>query len=156
MTTAIPFSTRLIGQTEKTLNAILDRMLSGTGVSEPQWVALTVVLNQGAASTAATEALIAATLKISRETGAELLASLIECGFVAIAGPDTVAASSTGHEFHGRIRLQIGEITSRVWGDIPVHELDAAAAVLNTTLQRATAELATLISDDSEGRAFPR
>ena len=36
MSTTPAFGTQLIGQTEKTLNAILDRQLAGTGVTEPQ------------------------------------------------------------------------------------------------------------------------
>ena len=35
-----PFGPQLIGETEKTLNAILRRVLQGTGLSEPQWVTL--------------------------------------------------------------------------------------------------------------------
>lgn len=40
MSTEQTFGTRLIGQTEKALNAILNRELEGTGVTEPQWVTL--------------------------------------------------------------------------------------------------------------------
>lgn len=40
--TEIPFGPQLIGRTEKALNALLDRELSGTGLTEPQWVALTL------------------------------------------------------------------------------------------------------------------
>src|SRR4051794_33424950 len=35
-----PFGPRLIGETEKTLNALLARFLEGTGLTEPQWVVL--------------------------------------------------------------------------------------------------------------------
>ena len=34
------FDQQLIGQTEKTMNAILGRLLGSTGVSEPEWVTL--------------------------------------------------------------------------------------------------------------------
>ena len=37
---------QLIGQTEKTLNAILDRQLAGT-VTEPQWIALVLIAGSG-------------------------------------------------------------------------------------------------------------
>ena len=36
------FTPQLIGQTEKTLNAILARRLAGAGLTEPQWVTLTL------------------------------------------------------------------------------------------------------------------
>jgi hypothetical protein len=38
----------------------------------------------------------------------------------------------------------VGEITGRLWGDLPAEELDVAARVLSTVLKRATAELARL------------
>jgi hypothetical protein len=41
------FGAALIGQTEKTLNAILDRQLAGTGITEPQWVTLTLTVVGG-------------------------------------------------------------------------------------------------------------
>src|SRR5947209_17104613 len=47
MSTSPTFNTQLIGQTEKTLNAILGRLLAGTGLSEPQWVTLTVAVTSG-------------------------------------------------------------------------------------------------------------
>ena len=40
-------STRVIGQAEKTLNAILARLLEGTGLTEPEWVILTLAATSG-------------------------------------------------------------------------------------------------------------
>jgi hypothetical protein len=37
-----PFGPQLIGETEKTLNALLLRFLDGTDLTEPQWVTLRV------------------------------------------------------------------------------------------------------------------
>src|SRR5712691_4189870 len=45
-TTTPTFDAPLLGQTEKTLNAILDRQLAGTGVTEPQWVTLAVACGE--------------------------------------------------------------------------------------------------------------
>src|SRR6187455_1599421 len=42
MTDTIPFGPVLLGQTEKTLQALLRDTLAGTGLSEPQWVTLRV------------------------------------------------------------------------------------------------------------------
>ncbi|HEX3831588.1 MAG TPA: hypothetical protein VHW04_06425 [Solirubrobacteraceae bacterium] len=43
------FSPQVIGQTEKALNAILKKLLAGTGLSEPQWVTLTLTVMSGGA-----------------------------------------------------------------------------------------------------------
>jgi hypothetical protein len=47
MSTAHAFGTPVIGQTEKALNAILARQLAGTGLTEPQWVTLTLTVVSG-------------------------------------------------------------------------------------------------------------
>jgi len=47
MSTTPTFSTQLVGRTEKTLNAILARLLAGTGLTEPQWVTLTLAVRSG-------------------------------------------------------------------------------------------------------------
>jgi hypothetical protein len=46
-TTYPTLSTRVIGQAEKTLGAILGRQLAGTGLTEPQWVILTLAVTSG-------------------------------------------------------------------------------------------------------------
>jgi hypothetical protein len=46
-TTAQAFGAALIGRTEKALKAILDRQLAGTGITEPQWVTLTLTVVGG-------------------------------------------------------------------------------------------------------------
>jgi hypothetical protein len=47
MSTTPTFGTPILGQTEKALNAILDRQLAGTGLTEPQWVTLTLTIAGG-------------------------------------------------------------------------------------------------------------
>lgn len=37
-----PFGPQLIGEAEKTLNAILRKFLEGTGLTEPEWVTLRI------------------------------------------------------------------------------------------------------------------
>jgi len=147
MNTSAPFGTRLIGQTEKTLNAILGRLLEGSDLTEPQWVALTVTLH-GEPTTADAAALrIATTLKTTQDVGADVLADLIERGFVGAVDADAVAVTPHGREFHEDIQRQVGVITARLWGDIPDAELETAAAVLATVQSRATDELAALGRD---------
>jgi hypothetical protein len=75
------FTTQLIGQTEKTPNAILGRLLAGTGLSEPQWVTLTVAVTSGGSiEHGAFASRIAGSLKI---TEAEARARIDE---LAVAG----------------------------------------------------------------------
>jgi hypothetical protein len=66
MSTSPTFSTQLIGQTEKALNAILDHQLAGPGLTEPQWVTLTIaVMSGGTIDRTAFTSRVADALKIS-------------------------------------------------------------------------------------------
>ena len=136
------FGTQTIGQTEKALNAILDRLLEGSGLSEPQWVALTVTVMSG--DEIDRDDLVTrldASLHRGRETVDGLVGSLVDAGLVEERG-GKVAAGEQGRELHTRIRGQVQAITSRLWDDLPAEDLEVAGRVLDTVLERARDELA--------------
>jgi DNA-binding MarR family transcriptional regulator len=141
-TTTAPFQ-QLIGQTEKTMNAILDRQLAGT-VSEPQWVAL--VLIAGSGESAGREQVVtrlAHALKADRQTAVDHIEQLVTKGLIGTVPEVTsdVAFTAAGHQLLGRVQRQVGQITERLWGDLPAAEMDVARRVLGTVLERAEAEL---------------
>jgi DNA-binding MarR family transcriptional regulator len=141
--TTMPFQ-RLLGQTEKTLNAILDRQLAGV-VNEPQWVALVLIASISAPGNLEhVTAQVAGALKTDLPTAADHIAQLADKGLVRTvpeAHPD-VALSEAGRQLLGGVQSRVGEITQRLWGDLPASEMDAARRVLGTVLDRAHAELA--------------
>ncbi|MGN6866963.1 MAG: MarR family transcriptional regulator [Solirubrobacteraceae bacterium] len=141
MSTAPTFSTQLIGQTEKTLNAILDRLLAGTGLDEPQWVTLTVAVMSGeSADRDAFASRIAGSLKISDDEARDRIDELAAAGLLGEGSP--VRVTDAGRQLQARIRGEVVEITERMWGDLPPDDLAAAGRVLTTVLERANAELA--------------
>jgi len=144
MSTTPTFSTQLIGQTEKTLNAILDRLLAPTGLTEPQWVTLTVaVMSGGSIDRGALVSRIAGSLKISDDEAQARIGELTAAQL--FEGDDsTVAVTDAGKELHARIRGAVVEITDRMWGDLPPEDLAAAGRVLTIVLERANAELRRL------------
>jgi DNA-binding MarR family transcriptional regulator len=144
MSTTPTFSTQLIGQTEKTLNAILDRLLAPTGLTEPQWVTLTVaVMSGGSIDRGALVSRIAGSLKISDDEARARIGELTAAQL--FEGDDsTVAVTDAGKELHARIRGAVVEITDRMWGDLPPEDLAAAGRVLTIVLERANAELGRL------------
>lgn len=140
--TTTPFQ-RLIGQTEKALNAILDRELGGA-VSEPQWVALVLIAGSGdLAGRDQVATRLAHALKADHQTAADHIGQLIAKGLVRTAGElsSDVELTAAGHQLLGRVQSKVGEITERLWGDIPAAEMDATRLVLGTVLERAEAEL---------------
>lgn len=146
ISTSPAFGTQIIGQTEKTLNAILDRQLAGTGLSEPQWVTLTIaVMSGGTIYRASFTSRVASALKISDAQAQARITELADAGLLLdMPGSESpeVRVTDAGRQLHGRIRAAIAEITERLWGDLPAEDLATAGRVLSTVLARANAELA--------------
>jgi len=137
-------STRVIGQTEKTLNAILDRELAGTGLTESQWVMLTLAVTSG--GTVERDQFtrqVAGALKISE---AEAQARIDEMVAAQQLQPSSegsaVTVTDAARQLHGRIRTVVTEITGRLWGDLSAEDLATAGRVLSIITERASAELA--------------
>jgi DNA-binding MarR family transcriptional regulator len=142
MTTTVPFGPQLIGRTEKALNAILDRQLAGTGITEPQWVALTLTATAGGALTADDVAgRVAHALKVDRAAARERIAELEAAGLVRITAAGTLEATEAGTARWTEVRAATGRIARELWGDLPEADLAVAGRVLNTVLIRADAAL---------------
>jgi DNA-binding MarR family transcriptional regulator len=141
--TTTPFQ-RLIGQTEKTLNAILDRQLAGA-VSEPQWVALVLIANAGASdSLDQLTAQLAGALKTDTAAAADHLGQLTARGLVRAASGTRpgVMLTEAGQQLVDRVQSWAGQLTDQLWGDLPASDMDIARQVLGIVLERAEARLA--------------
>lgn len=142
-TTSTEFGTHVIGRTEKALNAILDRQLAGTNLTEPHWVTLTLTVISGGTLTG--EALAeraAGVLKADRPTVRARLDDLAAAGLVHTAADGVVTATDQGRTLWGAVRAEIEKLTHELWGDQPEEDLATAGRVLNTILDRANAYLA--------------
>ncbi|GAA3208279.1 hypothetical protein [Actinocorallia longicatena] len=143
MTDTTPaFGTALIGRTEKTLNAILERLLDGTGITEPQWVTLTLAVTGGPSPRAEFVARAAAVTRSTEEAVGERVAGLAGAGILAVGPDGVVQVTGEGRERWDAVRASIGEITGKLWGDLPAEDLAVAGRVLGTVLARADAVLA--------------
>lgn len=141
-TQQLPFGARLIGQTEKTLNAILAHLLADSALSERHWIALTLTLSSPEATATDLAARVARTLKVSQPEAADVLDALAALGLLAMAGPrEPITPTPAGRDLHAEVRARITAVTDRIWADISPAEQQRAAAVLNATLGRAAAEL---------------
>jgi hypothetical protein len=139
------FGTQLVGQTEKALNAILERQLADTDVTEPQWVILTIaVMNGGTIDSAPFVSRVVGALKITDVEAQARMDELAAAGLLEAVERDgeRVSVTAAGSDLHARIRTAVSEITQRLWGDLPAEDLATAGRVLATVLERANAELA--------------
>jgi hypothetical protein len=144
MSTYPILSTRVIGQAEKTLNAILGRQLAGTGLTEPQWVILTLaVTGGGGAERDRFTSMVADALKISEAEAEVRVGDMVTAQQLTITGQGSaVTVTGTARQLHSRIRTAVTEITQRLWGDLPAGDLATAGRVLAIITERANAELA--------------
>ncbi len=146
MSTYPILSTRVIGQAEKTLNAILGRQLAGTGLTEPQWVILTLTLavtGGGGAERDRFTSMVADALKISEAEAEVRVGDMVTAQQLTITGQGSaVTVTGTARQLHSRIRTAVTEITQRLWGDLPAGDLATAGRVLAIITERANAELA--------------
>ena len=149
MSTYPVLSTRVIGQAEKTLGAILDRQLAGTGLTEPQWVILTLaVTSGGTAERDQFTCMVAGALKISETEARAHVGDMVTTQQLQITGEaPAVTATGAARQLHSRISAAITQITQRLWGDLPAGDLVTAGRVLAIITDRANAELARVRED---------
>jgi hypothetical protein len=144
MPTYPTFSPQVLGLAEKTLNAILDRQLAGTGLTEPQWVTLTLAASGAATRRDQLAGRVAGALKVSGEQARARIAELAAAQLVAAPDGDgaVVKVTDAGQQLYGTVRAAAGQITQRLWGDLPAEDLAVAGRVLSIVTDRANAELA--------------
>jgi DNA-binding MarR family transcriptional regulator len=138
------FGTPLIGQTEKALNAILRPQLAGTGLTEPQWVTLSLcVAADGTIDGDELTGRVAGVLKVSDAHARARITELAAAQLLQPAdnGGSRAKLTDAGRRLHHQVRTAVSEITERLWGDLPAEDLATAGRVLSTVLERANTEL---------------
>ncbi len=140
MNSTIPRLEQLIGQTEKALNAILNRLLAGA-VTEPQWVTLVLTARSGgSADRDQFTGTVAHAMSVDQATAADHIGQLAAKGLISTAGA-AITLTEAGQQLLDRVRGQTGEITQRLWGDLPAADHEAIRRMLSTVPERAGAEL---------------
>ena len=131
-----PFGPQLIGETEKTLTALLRRFLADTGLTEPQWVTLRVAgLVDGTASDG--EGLAAAVADRAHfPDAADLVETVTDRGLV-----EGGRLTETGRDLITAVLARSEAVTGQIWKDLPAGDVAATTRVLNELLGRARAVL---------------
>jgi DNA-binding MarR family transcriptional regulator len=138
------FGTPLVGQVESAFGAILDRELAGTGLDAAQWITLTLVIAGGGSVERDQLVHRLVTARRISESDAQAQISQLAAALLLQAPGEAgsqVTVTDSGRRLHRQIGAAIGEITHRLWGDLPSAELETAGRVLSTVLERAQAEL---------------
>ena len=131
-----PFGPRLIGETEKTLDALLRGVLHGAALTEPEWVVLRLADAKEAAARA--EALVAHVRERAHfEDAADLVAGLSERGLL-----EAGRLTGDGAALVARLQADIAALTAPVWRALPPEDVAAAERLLNTVVSRSRRILA--------------
>jgi hypothetical protein len=126
-----PFGPRLIGEAEKTLNALLDKFLGGTALTEPQWVTLRVAdALDGTVDAAGVAAAVADQAHFV--DAADLVAKLTSRGLLADGRP-----TAAGRELISTVQARITAETAPIFNDLPAEDVEATTRVLNEVITRA-------------------
>lgn len=128
----IAFGPELVGQTEKTLQALLLRTLEGTALTEPQWVTLRIA-EIGGEGDLRTRVLDRARF----EDADELVHGLTERGLLSDG-----ALTEAGRALIAGVRERTTARNGGLWDELPEADVAAAERVLNELLERARGVLA--------------
>ena len=131
----IPFGPQLIGETEKSLTALLRRFLADTGLTESQWVTLRVAQLYGAEDSEALAATVADRAHFLDAT--ELVRTLTDRGLLEDGGLTT-----TGRDVISSVLTTSDRETGGIWRDHSAADVEATTRVLNELVTRARAVLA--------------
>lgn len=122
------FGPQLIGETEKSLNAILLRVLHDVDLSERHWVTLRIAA-QHQGGRPLTAAVADRALFPDADT---LVADLGDRGLL-----DGDRVTPAGTQLLARLGHRIAELTAPVWRGLPAADVAAAERILNLVTDRA-------------------
>jgi hypothetical protein len=128
---AIPFGPVLLGQTEKTLQALLRGTLADTRLSEPQWVTLRLAtMLDGQVDHSGLISAVADRAKFA--DSAAMVDALTERGLVIDGRP-----TEAGRDLVTNVLTASERTNGSVWRDFPADDVEATTRVLNEVLRRA-------------------
>jgi hypothetical protein len=139
-----PFGPQLIGETEKTLNALLRRYLEGSDLTEPQWVTLRLA-DAFDGSVNADDLATAIADRAHFADAANLVAALTSRGLLANGRLNTA-----GRDLIRAVQARIANDTAPIWDSLPDDDVAAATRLLNEIINRARAMLADEAKLDPE------
>ena len=141
MTQAPTLNGQVIGQAERATRAVLDVLLAETNTPFVNWVALNLTAAQGEIPVGALVDQVVSGLRIEESAARSAIDDLVHESLVTVT--DRVRLTPAGLERYQRISDGIGEITRRLYRDLPHDDLVVARRVLETLTDRARAELAS-------------
>ena len=135
------FGPQLIGETEKTLGALLRRFLEGTGLTESHWVTLRLAERlDGSVDANGLATAVADRAHLANVAG--LIGELTRRGLIDEGRPTPLA-----REMIATVQTKITTATAPIFENLSREDVAAATRVLNEIVARARAVLASHVSN---------
>jgi hypothetical protein len=128
------FGPQLIGEAEKTLDAVLLSELVGTGLDQREWVTLRLAAQRDGLDDAGLASAVRERAHFHDAT--VLVGRLRDQGLVRDG-----ALTTLGHSRLAEIQASITRRTAPIWEGLPADDVAAAARVLDEVISRARAVL---------------
>lgn len=136
MAAQVPSLTRLVGETERTLQEVLRRQLERSGVSFPEWVVFTLVAPvRMLPRTALIDSLARARIVAAGKED-DLISSMIAAGHIE-EGVD-LAITEAGASVFQPLRQSISSLIDELMRDIPPENVETTRLVLALVQRRAS------------------
>ena len=131
------FGPQLIGEAEKTLNALLRRILESTDLTEPQWVTLQLA-GQLDCSDDSEGLAVGLADRAHFSNASDLVGELNARGLL-----EGGRLSSSGRELISAVQATIAKETASIWQNLPDADVESTTSVLNEIVTRARLVLAS-------------
>jgi DNA-binding MarR family transcriptional regulator len=134
---------REIGQAQRAIGALLDRLLDAAGLPFDEWTILFTLDVGGPLSADAIVERQADGLKVSPAEARATLDRMVASGLLAsVDGGDALAASDAGEAVFRPVRVAVAQLTTELYGDLPPADVEATRRTLAEVTRRANARLA--------------
>jgi hypothetical protein len=137
-------STRLVGETESALGALLAPLLAEAEMTFLQWVVLSLTAPGGASGPGMDRDQLIDRITNARKVDAAAVSAAItelENAEALVAAGGQVTLTDLGRASFNRVRARVDEVTDYVF-DLPAEDLAAAGRILSTVSARANSVLA--------------
>ena len=141
MTQAPSLNGQVIGQAERATRALLDVLLAAENTPFVNWVSLNLLGTLGKTTPESLVEQLVTGLRIDASEAQAAIDELDAAGLVTVG--DLIALTTEGEATYAHISAGIGEISARLYRDLPHDDLVIARQVLETLTDRARRELVT-------------
>ncbi|KAB2347759.1 hypothetical protein [Actinomadura rudentiformis] len=139
---SVTLNPQVLGQAENAHRALLEHILTRTGVAigYAEWITVKVTAVSAPAARDEIAARVSSALKVGTAATLATIATLTDAGL--LTSHDELVLTPAGRELHDKVSAAIAETLSDVYGEVSTEDLATAGRVLTTITARVNAALA--------------